>query len=86
MITYFEGKNNKSKKRYIKYRTLTTKLKSFDTFVTITTTSSSVTLILTGIRLIAIPISISTACELSFGSKVIFEIIINKYNKYKKTI
>ena len=84
MITYFKDKNNKSKKRYKNYKTITTILKSFDTFVIIATTSSSINLSLTGIGLIAIPISIATACGLSIGNKVLYEIIINKYNKYKK--
>ena len=43
MITYFKDKNKKSKKKYKKHKTLTTILKSFDTFVIITTTSSSIT-------------------------------------------
>ena len=34
--------------------------------------------------LIAIPISTATACGLSIGIKVLYEIIRNKYNKYKK--
>ena len=49
MITYFKDKNNESKKRYKKYKTLTTKIKSIDTFVIIATTSSSITLSLSGI-------------------------------------
>ena len=84
MITYLKDKNNKSKKKYKNYRTITTILKSFDTFVIIATTSSSITLSLTGIGLIVIPISTATACDLSIGNKVLDEIIINKYNKYKK--
>ena len=84
MITYFKDKNNKSKKKYKKYELISTILKSFNTFVIIATTSSSITLSLTGIGLIAITISTATACGLSVGNKVIYEIIINKYNKYKK--
>ena len=84
MITYFKDKNNKSKKKYKNYRTITTILKSFDTFVIIATTSSSITLSLTGIGLMVIPISTATACDLSIGNKVLYEIIINKYNKNKK--
>ena len=83
MITYFEDKNNKSKKKFKKCKTKTTILKSFDTFVIIVTTSSSLTISLTGIGLISIPISTATACELSIGIEVIYE-IINKNNKYKK--
>ena len=84
MITYFKDKNNKSKKRYKKYKTITTILKSFDTFVIIATTSSCINLSLTGISLIALPISTASACGLSIGNKVLYEIIINKYNKFKK--
>ena len=84
MITYFKDKNNKSKKRYKNFKTITTILKSIDTFVIIATTSSSITLSLTGIGLIAIPKSTATACGISIGNKVLYEIIINKYNKYKK--
>ena len=81
MITYFKDKNYKSEKNY---RTINTILKTFDTFVFIATTSSSITLSVTGIGLIAIPISIATACGLSLGNKLIYEIIIIKYNNYRK--
>ena len=84
MITYFKEKNNKSKKKYKKYKTITTILKSFDTFVIIATTSSSITLSLTGIGLIVIPTSPASACALSIGNKVLYEVILNKYSKYKK--
>ena len=82
MIQYFKDKNHKSKKNYKK--TITTILKSFDTSVIIATISSFITLSLTGIGLIALPISTATTCGLSIGNKVLYEIIINKYNKYKK--
>ena len=59
-------------------------MKSFDTFVIIATTSSSITLSLTRIRLIVIPTLIASACGLSSGNKVLYEITTNKYNKYKK--
>ena len=63
---------------------LSTTLKSFDTIVITATTSSSSTTSLTGIRLIAIPISTATACRLSIGKKVIYEIVMQKYIEYKK--
>ena len=84
MITCFKDKNHKSKKKYKKYKTITTILKSFDTFVIIATTSSSIILSLRGIGLIVIPISTASACDLSIGKKVLFEVILNKYNKYNK--
>ena len=79
MINYFKDKNNTSKKKNKKYKTLTTILKSFDTFAIIATTLS-----LTGIGLVVIPKSTASACALSIGNKVLYEVIINKYNKYKK--
>ena len=75
MITYFKDENNKSKKNYKNSKTLTTISESFDIFVIIATTSSSITLSLSGIGLIAIPISTATACGLSIGNEVIHEII-----------
>ena len=84
MITYFKDKNHKSRKRYTKYKTITTILKSFDTFVIIATTSSSITPSLAGMGLIVISISTATACALSIGNKVLNEIIINKNINYKK--
>ena len=48
---------------------MTTILKSFDTFFIIAATSSSITLSLTAIVLIVVPISIATACGLSTGKK-----------------
>ena len=80
MITYFKDRNNKSKKKYEKFKTITTILKSFDTFVIIATTSSSITLSLTGIGLIVIPISTASACALSIGNKVLYETILTKNN------
>ena len=84
MITYFKNKTNKSKKKYENCITITTVLKSFDTFVPITTASSSIGMSLTAMGLRAIPISTATACGLSIGNSVLYEIIINKHKKYKK--
>ena len=67
-----------------KNKTLSTILKSFDTIVFNTKTSSSIALSLTGFGLIVIPISISIACGLTISNKIINEIVMRKYNKYKK--
>ena len=84
IITYFKDKNNKFKKKYKKYKTISIIIKSFETIVIIATTSSSITFSPTGIGLIAVPISTATACGLSISNKVLNEMIINKYIKYKK--
>ena len=84
MITYFKNKNHKSKKRYQNYKTLNTVLESVDSIVIIAATSTSITLSVTGIGLIILPISAGIACGLSLCNKVLTKLIINKYNKYKK--
>ena len=84
MITYFKDKNNKSKKRYKKYKTLNTVLESVDSIVIIGATSTSITLSITGIGLIILPISAGIACGLSSCNKILHELVINKYNKHKK--
>ena len=84
MITYFKDKNHKSKKRYKNYKTLNTVLESVDSIVIIGATSTSITLSITGVGLIILPISAGIACALSLGNKILHKIIINKYNKYKK--
>ena len=84
MIQYFKDKNHKSKKRYKNYKTLNTILESVDSIVIIGATSTSITLSVTGIGLIVLPISAGVACTLSLGNKVLHKLIINKYNNYKK--
>ena len=84
MINYFKDKNNKSKKRYKNYKILNTVLESVDSIVIIAATSTSITLSVTGIGLIVLPISAGIACGLSLGNKILHKLIINKYNKYKK--
>ena len=63
---------------------LTTILKSFDAFVVVAATPTSITLSFTGIGWIAIPISSGRACGLTISIKYIFEIVMPKYEKCKK--
>ena len=86
MITYFKGKNNKSKRKYKNYKTLNTILESVDSIVIIGATSTSITLSITGIGMIILPTSAGIACSLLLGNKELHKIIINKYNKCKKKI
>ena len=84
MITYFKDKNHKSKKRYENYKTLNTVIESVDSIVIIGATSTSITLSVTGVGLISLPISAGIARTLSLGNKILHKLILNKYNKYKK--
>ena len=84
MITYFIDKNRRSKKKYKNYKNLNTLLESVDSIIIIAATSTSITLSITGIGLIVLPISAGIACGISLGNKILHKLIINKYNKYKK--
>ena len=84
MITHFKDKNHKSKKKCKNYKTLNIVLESLDSIVIIAATSTSITLSITGIGLIILPISTGIACTLSLGNKILHKLTINKYNKYKK--
>ena len=84
MIAYFKDKTHKSKKNYKNYKTLNTVLESVDSIVVIAATSTSITLSITGMGLITLPITAGIGCGLSLGNKVLHKIFINKYNKYKK--
>ena len=84
MITYFRDKNNKSKERFKKYKTLNTILESIDSIVIIGATSTSIILSVSGVVLIFSPISVGFACTLSLGNKKLPKLIINNYNKDKK--
>ena len=46
--------------------------------------SASITLSITGVGLIILPISAGIACGLSLGNKILHKLIINRYNKNKK--
>ena len=63
---------------------MNTVLESVDSIVIIAATSTSITVSITGIGLIVLPISAGIACTLSLGNKILHKLIINKYNKYKK--
>ena len=84
MITYFKDKNHKSKKKYKNYKILNTVLESVDSIVIIGATSTSITLSVTGVGLIILPISAGIDCTVSLSNKILHKLIINKYNKYKR--
>ena len=86
MITYFRDKNHKSKKRCKIYKTLNTVLVSVDSIVIIAATSTSITLSITGIGLILLPISAGIVCALSLGNKILHKLIVSKYKKIEKKI
>ena len=85
MITFITDKNNKSKKKYNNNKILNTLLESVDSIVIIGATLTFITVSITGIGLIILPISAGNACTLSLGNKMLHELNLIKYIKYKKT-
>ena len=71
MITKFKEKDNKSKTKFKKYEKKTTIRRSFDTIVIVAKTTRPITMSLTEIGLLAMPISTAAACGLSIGNKLI---------------
>ena len=63
---------------------MTTILKSIDAFVFLATTSNSITLSLTRVELIAIPISSCIACGLAISKKVLYKMNTKKTSKVEK--
>ena len=55
-----------------------------DILVIVATITSSITLPLTGVGLIVIPMSTGIACGLAISNKLINETIMGKYKSYKK--
>ena len=84
MITYLKVKNRKSKDNFERNETMTTILKSFDTFLLLATASTSITLSLTGCEILDIPISTATAIGSTTSNSVIHEIGMQKCYMHKK--
>ena len=62
MITHFEDKNHKLRKRYKNYKTLNTILESVDGIIIVGATSTSIVLSITVIGLIILPILAGIDC------------------------
>ena len=78
IISYFKDRNHKSKKKYKNFKILNTILKSVDSIIIIGANSNSITLSVTGVGLIILPISAGIACVLSLYNKVLHKLITNK--------
>ena len=86
IFTYSKDKNLKPKKKYKILKTLTSILEPVDTVVNIGATTTSATLPVTGVDLIVAPNSARSASALSLANKILHEILMNKYNRYRKQL
>ena len=83
MISFFENKILQSKKKFENYETITSVIESVDTIVIIGATTISVTLSVTGVGLVVVPISAGVACAVSLSIDVIQKIFSMKIFKYR---
>ena len=70
--------------RYKSKKTLNTILESVNRMVIIGATPTSITLSITGIGLMVLPMTAEIACTLSLYNKILQKMIISKCRKYKK--
>ena len=84
VFTSFKGKSQKSLKQKKNYKTFFPVLESIDTDVNFGRITTSVTLSVTGVGLIVVPISAAIGCTLILVNKVLHKIKLNKENKLKK--
>ena len=80
MIIYFRNRNHKSKKKN-NYKTITAILESVERVVINRATKTSITLSVSVVGLIVVPIFAGVACASSLGKKVLHKIILKKYNR-----
>ena len=59
-------------------------MESIDSIVIIGTTSTLITLSVTGVGLIILPISAGIACTLTLGNKILHKVVKSKHNEYEK--
>ena len=62
MMKYYELEENKYKKKYIKYNLIDNLINSTDGLIIIRTTSASVTLCITGVGIVVVPITAGVGC------------------------
>ena len=86
VVTYFNDRDPKSKRKHKIYKTHTSISESIDTVVINGATTTSVTLSITDVGLTVVPISADIPCTLSLGNIVIHKIFIDKNNKYIKQL
>ena len=74
-----DGSRNPKRKRKF-HNAFPNKLETIYTFVVFATSSTSVTLTVTGFELIKIPTSAGVVCELTLTKEVLYEKTMNKNN------
>ena len=83
MMKYYELEENKYKKKYTKYKLINNIINSTDGFIIIGTTSTSVTLSITGVGIIVLPITAKVGCATGILVKICSSYLKKKEQNYK---
>ena len=76
LVSYLKDTNRKSKMKYNFFKTLTSILESVDTVAFIGSTTMFMTLLVTAVGLIVVPISAGIVCALSLSIKLLHKITL----------
>ena len=83
MMKYYELEENKYKKKYTKYKLINNIVNSTDGLIIIGTTSASVTLSITGVGIIVVPITAGVGCATGILVKICSSYLKKKEQNYK---
>ena len=83
LMKYYELEENKYKKKYTKYKLINNIINSTDGLVITGTTSASVTLSITGVGIIVVPITAGVGCATGILVKICSSCLKKKEQNYK---
>ena len=83
MMKYYEIEENKYKKKYTKYKLINNIINPTDGLIIIGTTSASITLSITGVGIIVVPITAGVGCATGILVKICSSYLKKKEQNYK---
>ena len=83
MMKYYELEEKKYKQKYTKYKLINNLINSLDGIIVIGTTSASVTLSITGVGIIVVPIAAGFGCTTGILVKICSSYLKKKEQNYK---
>ena len=83
MMKYYETEEKKYKQKYTKYKLINNLINSLDGIIVIGTTSASVTLSITGVGTIVVPITAAVGCATGILVKTCSSYLKKKEQNYK---
>ena len=83
MMKYYEMEENKYKQKYNKYKLINNLINSLDSIIVIGTTSASISLSVTGVGIIVVPIAAGVGCTTGILVKICSSYLKKKEQNYK---